>query len=246
MTLSWLGPVTVLALVDGTSIGTLVIPVWLMLAPRVRAGRLLAYLGVVATAYLVLGVVLLAGGTVLAAPLSSLLGSTPGLILQAVLGAALMVVGLTWEPWTKAGKERRAERQRQRRAVHGPTRMERWRESAARGDMPTRALVLLALTAVVVEAASMLPYLAALGLMGSAGLPWPLLCLVLAGYCIVMVAPALVLLGARLVLHERLAPWLTRLSEWLERNSREALCWVLFLVGLYLLGGAATELGWIR
>ena len=51
-----------LALVDSTSFGTLLIPVWLLLAPgRTRWGRVLLYLGTVAVFYLALGVALSAG-----------------------------------------------------------------------------------------------------------------------------------------------------------------------------------------
>jgi hypothetical protein len=66
---------------------------------------------------------------------------------------------------------------------------------------------------------------------------------VLAGYCLVMLAPALVLLALRVVLHERVSPTLARLEAWLSRNSREALAWVLFLLGVYLTGGALQSLG---
>ena len=43
MDVAGLGSLVVLALIDSTSFGTLLIPVWFMLAPgRVRPGRLLA------------------------------------------------------------------------------------------------------------------------------------------------------------------------------------------------------------
>ena len=49
MTLALLGPLVVLALVDSTSFGTLLIPIWLMLAPgRLKAGRILVFLATVA------------------------------------------------------------------------------------------------------------------------------------------------------------------------------------------------------
>src|SRR5699024_714265 len=56
----------------------------------------------------------------------------------------------------------------------------------------------LALTAVAIEAASMLPYLAGFGIITTQGPGWPGSVLLLVGYCIVMIAPALVLLTLRL------------------------------------------------
>ena len=58
-----------------------------------------------------------------------------------------------------------------------------------------------------------------------------------------MVAPALVLLAIRLVLHDRITGLLTRIERWMSRNPREAVAWVLCLVGLYLVGGAVNGLG---
>ncbi len=92
----------------------------------------------------------------------------------------------------------------------------------------------LAVVAVGVEAASMLPYLAAIALLASSGLGTGATVALLAGYCLVMVLPALVLLALRAALHDRLTPALTRLESWLSRASGEAVAWVLFLLGLYV------------
>ncbi|RYJ05279.1 MAG: hypothetical protein EON52_12390, partial [Actinomycetales bacterium] len=57
-----LSTLLVLALVDSTSIGTLVVPIWLLLSPAgARVGRMAAYLGTVALFYLGVGLLLLAG-----------------------------------------------------------------------------------------------------------------------------------------------------------------------------------------
>nr|WP_244632849.1 hypothetical protein [Aeromicrobium sp. CFBP 8757] len=62
MTVALLGTLVVLALVDSTSFGTLLIPIWLMLAPgRLRPGRIVVFLATVAGFYLVLGLLLVAG-----------------------------------------------------------------------------------------------------------------------------------------------------------------------------------------
>ncbi len=60
----------------------------------------------------------------------------------------------------------------------------------------------------------------------------------LAGYCLVMVLPALVLLALRAASHDRLTPALARLESRLSRASGEAVAWVLFLLGLYVVVAA--------
>jgi hypothetical protein len=122
-----------LALVDSTSVGTLVLPLWLMLAPgHVRVGRILTFLGAVAGSYLLIGVLLVLGVAELAGPLGAALDSTGGRVLQLVAGAVLLVLGLTVEPWTKAGKERR----QAARAARGPGRLARWRDRARSEGRP--------------------------------------------------------------------------------------------------------------
>ena len=121
------------------------------------------------------------------------------------------------------------------RAARRPGRLARWRERV-RGDADGGggAVVGLAVVAVGVEAASMLPYLAAIALLATSGLGAVPTVALLAGYCLVMVLPALVLLALRAALHDRLTPALARLESRLSRASGEAVAWVLFLLGLYV------------
>ncbi len=238
-----LAPLAVLALVDSTSVGTLLIPVWLMLAPRLRAGRVLLYLGMVAVTYLLLGLVLLSGGRLLVDEVTAAATSTPGTVVRLAAGITLLVLGLTIEPLTKDGKRRRADRAAARRAERGPGRLERWHAAITEPDTAVRALLLLALAAVGVEAASMVPYLAAIAILAGADLAPLAATGTMAGYCLVMIAPALFLLAVRTALRQRATPTLERLESWLVKNSREALAWVLFLLGLYLTTGAASALG---
>jgi hypothetical protein len=90
----------------------------------------------------------------------------------------------------------------------------------------------LALAAAAVEVTTMLPYLAAVGLLTTAALAVGDLALVMAGYCLVMIAPALLLLVLRLVAGRRLTPLLTRFSDWLARSN--ALAWIVGIVGFLL------------
>ena len=241
MSLELLLPLAVLALVDSTSFGTLLIPLWLMLSPgRLRPGRVVLFLGTVAGFYLLLGVGLAAGALVFLDRLGAALDSRPAQIAQLVAGVVLIVLGLTIEPWTKAGKEKRAAARVGREARRGPGRLTRWRARAMGDGGSSRAVVTLAVTAAGVEAVSMVPYLAAIGLLATSPLSLPQIVLVLAGYCMVMVLPALLLLGARLALHERITPSLQRVEKWMTRNANETLAWVLFLLGLYLAGNASS------
>jgi hypothetical protein len=82
-------------------------------------------------------------------------------------------------------------------------------------------------TAGALELLTMLPYLAAVGLLASAGLSplWYLPLLV--GYCVVMVLPALVLVGLRVAAHDRLEGPLRRLDNFLSRHADSAIGWVI-------------------
>ena len=81
-----------LALIDGLSVGTLLIPVFLLLHPgRVRAGRILLYLGTIAAFYLVVGLLFLWGLVNLVDVASDFLASPAGLIVRLLVGAALLI-----------------------------------------------------------------------------------------------------------------------------------------------------------
>ncbi|WP_265521649.1 GAP family protein [Oerskovia flava] len=245
------GVLVVLALIDSTSFGTLLIPVWLLLAPgRLRAGRVLAYLATVAAAYLGVGVVVLLGAGAFLDRFGDVLETRPVLIGQLVLGIGLFALSF------------RVDGKRARARQAGSGRLSRWRERAlgaapaggaggAGGGAPrvqTRTSILpllgLALTAVALEVATMLPYLAAIGLVTSSGIGWPGSAAVLAAYCVVMVLPALVLLAARLLAARLVDPFLHRLDRWLTRNAAGMTGWVLGIVGVLLTLDAFGRLGW--
>jgi hypothetical protein len=154
-----------LALVDSTSVGTLVLPLWLMLAPgRVRVGRILTFLGAVAGSYLLIGVLLVLGVAELAGPLGAALDSTGGRVLQLVAGAVLLVLGLTVEPWTK-GREGAAPAAR---AARGPGRLPAGANGRAATGRPARWWPWRSSPSGI-ESASMLPYLAAIVLLATSG-----------------------------------------------------------------------------
>ncbi|RKR88127.1 Sap-like sulfolipid-1-addressing protein [Micromonospora pisi] len=224
-----IGSLVLLALIDSTSFGTLLIPIWMMLAPgRLHPGRLLTFLATVAIFYLVLGVALTFGALALLDDLRPVAASGPFQVAQLVVGVALFAYSFRF------GKKRKGSE---------PGRLLRWREQAMSGEGSPKALVVLALTAVTLEVATMLPYLAAIGLISAAELALPTTVAVLAGYCLVMVLPALVLLGARVVGADRVQPVLVWVNGWMTRSAAETTGWVLGIAGFLLAANAAQELG---
>lgn len=243
MTIERLAPLVALALIDSTSFGTLLIPLWLMLVPgRPRPGRIVLFLGTVAAFYLLLGMALLLGASMLLDTLQGAGDSQPLRIAQLGAGIGLMALGARMEAWTKAGKEHRAARRAAKQARTGPSLFVRMRRYATDASAPVGAVVVFALTAAVIEAASMIPYLAAIGLLTASELSLLGRSVVLVGYCLVMIMPALLLLLARLFLHDSIAPVLKKLESLLSRHANGSVAWVVFLVGLYLAGDSLNML----
>src|SRR5699024_7773998 len=88
-------------LIDSTSIGTLVLPIWLMLQRgRLLAGRITTFLLVVALFYWVMGLVLLAGAVTFEEDITAFVMSTPGAWARLIVGIALFVAA-----WLIPGKK---------------------------------------------------------------------------------------------------------------------------------------------
>lgn len=222
----------VLALLDSTSIGTLFVPVLLMLTPgRLRAAPLFGYLATIAAFYLALGVVIALGAGPLLGRVGSSLGET-GYWLELVAGVVLFALSFRFDP------KRRPEASREMG--------KKWTERVHKAASSPRALVVLALTAGLVEAATMFPYLGAIALLAGTGLDPLGKAAVLAGYCVVMILPALGLLGLRLVLSERVTPFLEKVNAWFERHAVGATGWILGIVGFFLAADAASQLGFLN
>lgn len=241
-TVAMLGVLAVLALIDSTSFGTLLIPVWLMSVPgRVAIGRILTYLGVVAGLYLLIGVAIMLGADAALGRYGHVLESRPFLVAQLLVGVALFAVSFRFD--SKRARARAAEL-----AATGGGRVQRWRTRAVGGDgdqRSTSTLMGLALTAVVLEVATMLPYLAGIGIITTQGPPWPSSAWLLLGYCLVMVAPALVLLLGRVVASSVLTRPLARLDGWLTANAASTTGWIVGIVGFLVATNAIGELGLI-
>jgi hypothetical protein len=222
-----------LALVDSTSFGTLLIPVWLLLVPgRTRWGRVLLFLGTVAVSYLVLGVALSAGAGPLLEGAGRLRESTAATWAQLVLGVGLLVWGFLLGRGSHTGARR-------------PGRLLAWRERAVGSGADGGGLggvVGLALGATALEAATMLPYLGAIGLLGASDLTLAQRTGVLAGYCLVMVAPALLLLAGRVLASARVEPALAWIAARMERAGGGATAWVVGIVGFLVARDAVVRI----
>lgn len=230
MTLDLLAPLGVLALIDSTSFGTLLIPIWFLLTPgRLRGGRILIFLGTVSVFYFAVGVLLVAGIDTFLGDLDALLDHPVAARIQLAVGAALLV----WSFFI--GKKRDGDGE----ARGG--RLLRWRQRVMGDDGGLLALMGFALAAALLEVATMLPYLAATGLISATDLTWPERLLVLAAYCGVMILPALVLLALRLGARRLVEPLLLRIARWMEKSGGEMTAWIVGIVGFLIARDALTR-----
>lgn len=233
----------VLALIDSMSFGTLLIPVWLLMTPgRVRVGRVLLFLLAVTAIYFLIGLALLAGATALIDAVNGLQASDAFLIGQFVVGLALFVISIRMD--NKSARARAAER-----AATGEGRISRWRAKVVGGGASSArsivTLLALAVTAVLAEIATMIPYLAAIGIITAQGPGWPGNTALLAGYCFVMISPALVLTFGRVVAHSAIVGPLNRLEHGLTRHAHSMTSWIIGIVGAILAVRAISALEWI-
>lgn len=225
MTWAELAGLAGLALVDSTSFGTLLIPLWMLLAPRVRPGRVLLFLGTVVVFYYAVGVLLLLGIDVAVEAASAVGGA---LADNRPLAIAQLAVGVGLFLWSFR-IERKAKEQ------SGPSpRARRWRGALQGEGVPVRTTMGIALVATVLEVATMLPYLAAMGLLSRADVDRPVQLLVLVGYVLVMVLPALVLLVLRVAASRLVEPWLERADAWMSARTGSMMSWVVGIVGFFV------------
>lgn len=253
-----------LALVDGLSVGTLLIPVFLLLAPgRVRAGRILLYLGTIAVFYLVVGLLFLWGLVNVVDVATEILTSPAGTIARLVVGVGL-VVGAFLVP---TSEKKTASRSRamsaavasstdsggtadaappdatRTTATPRPGRMRRWRDRLLDPSTRSTAIMGVAVAAGLVEVATMLPYIVGMTMLADAGVTTPFRVAALAAYCAVMILPALVLLTLRAVASRWVQRPLERFAAWMERTGAENTAWIVGIIGFLIARAAATELG---
>src|SRR5690606_36282540 len=156
-----------LALLDSLSVGTLLIPLFFLLPPRLPLGRVLLYLATIGTFYALVGMLLMLGATSILETYQSIFDTTAGTVVQLVLGVGLLITSFLIPTKPKEGAE-----------GGRPGRLVRWRTAALEGPRAS-AVVLVALGAGLIEVATMLPYLGAIGLLANSPLDLPSRLLVL-------------------------------------------------------------------
>lgn len=234
----------ILALIDSTSFGTLLIPVWLLMTSnRVRVDRFFIYLFTVAGLYFLFGLVIMFGADILLNRYGTLLESKQLLVGKLILGVILLIISQLMD--SKKARLRASER-----AAKGGGRILNWRKRVMGDNNSSKntqmTLIGLALTAVILEIATMLPYLAAIGLITVESSTWSTSVLLLLGYCIVMILPALLLLIGRLVAQKTLSAILVRLDNWLTKHAQSTTAWIIGIVGFLLATNAIFDLKWFN
>lgn len=219
-----------LALFDSTSFGTSLLPLWLLLLPgRVRVARMTAYLLTLGLSCFIAGVLVALGAARLLDTLSAFLSRIPDDSLAgAQIAGGLVLIA--------AGGLMLARARRTRDQPSTGTLM-RWREQAMNAGSGG-ALIRLALLAFAVEFATMVPYLAAIGMLTTAGLSFPVVVGWIAAYCGIMILPAAIATLVRVRAHDRVEPTLEKLDSWFSRNSPVLSGTAFTLIGVLLVAGA--------
>lgn len=250
MTTAIYAQLAVLALIDSTSIGTLLIPLWLMLRSDARRimPRILLYLGVLAVFYFLVGVAVLSGaGWVEDGLGGQSLTQLPVIQWLMVLGGGgMLAYSLQPDPAKKAQKKAAMARAGGADGGGSPeleTKVElKWQARLSKALRSPGGVIGLALIAGLLELPTMLPYLVAIGVLSDSTLALPGEMFVLAIYCLVMLLPALLLLLLRTALGTRLDPLIQRVSKKLGKFAGETLLWVVGIVGFLLLRAGLAEL----
>ncbi|WP_113761963.1 GAP family protein [Arthrobacter sp. AQ5-05] len=242
----------VLALIDATSIGTLVIPVWLVLRakPRGDLRSALAYLGVLGSFYLAVGLLLLGGVDLVSREFTgALLGSWTFRWAVLLLGAGMLAWSFRKNPdnaraasgAVPAGAGRsaadtgRAPAPAQGTACQAGQGAEgRWARRLDTALASPWGIAGLGVTAGLLELPTMLPYPGAIGLLPQSPYSLPVQSGLLVLYCLVMLLPGAAVIGIRAVAGPRFQGPLVRLSAWLAKSSPQWLPWIVGILGFLM------------
>ncbi|MEO6102890.1 MAG: GAP family protein, partial [Pseudoxanthomonas sp.] len=214
---SLLSSLLLLALLDSLNPSALVVALWLLSRPK-PAARLLAYVAGILASYLALGITMMLGFTALSERLGQALDHPVALAMQGLLGAALLVY-----------------------AIFAPSSA----HAAQEPDLPATGKLLgffvLGMAVTAAELVTALPYFAAIALMIGDNLEAAQWLPLLLGYNLIFIVPPLLLLGLHALLGHRTDERFARWRERLRRGAREATLWIFALVGVALMGDAASR-----
>ena len=122
-----------------------------------------------------------------------------------------------------------------------PCQRNKWRTRLEKVADP-RTTIFIALLAGVLEAATMLPYLAAISMINTWESTIIGKLIVLVSYCIIMFIPTLTLLVIRSFSVSWLTPKLDRLVSLATRNADGAILWIAAIIGFLMAQRALTEI----
>jgi cytochrome c biogenesis protein CcdA len=206
-----------LAVVD--SVNPSAIAVTLYLLSRERAAAPVAvYIAAIFLTYLALGALMIAGLDALLPALRDVAGGRVGFIVQGVVGLAMVLY-----------------------ALRAPAPATASTAPADRGAATLAAVALLGVTVTAMELPTAVPYLGAVALLTSSGLPvaqwFPLLVV----YNVIFVLPPVLLLAGHLALGARLEARYAALRVRLQAGAHETMLWIFGLVGGALLVTSVIE-----
>ena len=207
-------------LIDSINPSAIVVTLWLISVARERAPvQVVTYVGAIFITYLTLGVLMVAGIGVVLPSVGDVLRRPPGLIVQSLVGLALLVYGLTAsaKPPSSPVVSRPATR-------------------------TYAALLLLGVAVTAMELPTAIPYFAAIALIVEAELPMRVWLPLLGLYNVIFILPPIALLVGHLAFQKRLAEPYAALRQRLESGARGVMLWVAGLVGGWLFLTGAIEL----
>ena len=117
----------------------------------------------------------------------------------------------------------------------------KWRTRLEKVTNP-RAAIFIALLAGVLEAATMLPYLAAISMLNTWDSTIITKLIVLMGYCLIMFIPAVTLLVIRRLASSWITPKLDHFVSLATRNADGAILWIAAIIGFLMARQAYTEI----
>lgn len=209
-----------LAVIDSINPSAIVVTLWLLSVARGQAAiQVVTYVGAIFVTYLTLGVLMVAGIGAVLPSVGDVLRRPPGLIVQSLVGLALLVYGLTAsaKPPSSPVVSRPATR-------------------------TYAALLLLGVAVTAMELPTAIPYLAAIALIVEAELPMRVWVPLLGVYNLIFILPPIALLVGHLAFQKRLAEPYAALRQRLESGARGVVLWVAGLVGGWLFLTGASEL----
>lgn len=221
MTFTIIAAIIGLAFLDASTLSTLLIPLWLLAKPGAfTPRRLVTYLTVTAVTYFGLGAaVLVLAHHLIDAYVATLQGPVADRFVIG-LGVVIVVMGIIG---IMRGR---------REARPGPSVFTRLRDRALASNTSTATL---ALTAILVEAATMWPYLVAISLIATNGPGLPVDLGWIMFYNLLMILPAAILTWARTKFPDHVELLLAKTRDTMAGAGSSFTAWLAILIGGWII-----------